>query len=199
MTQQLKIKPASSGQNLSTNCDRALAIVQRAFEQDPPVRWLYPEADSYAAHFPRFAAALGAPAFGEGTLRLSEAAAALWVRPGSEPDEAALGALIKRSVPMHRHTDVFAVLDEMGRHHPDEPHWYLPVVGTLPEMQGRGFGAAVISAVLEICDRTGVPAYLEATTERNRALYARLGFVATAEIQAADCPPMTAMVRRPQR
>lgn len=53
--------------------------------------------------------------------------------------------------------------------------------------------------MLEICDRTGVPAYLEATTERNRALYARLGFVATAEIQAADCPPMTAMVRRPQR
>lgn len=198
MTHHIAIDPARADAPISTTRDRALAIVQRAFEQDPPVRWLYPDAESYAAYFPQFASALGAPAFAEATLRLSDAAAALWVRPGSEPDEAALGALVERSVPVHRHADVFAVLEEMGHHHPAEPHWYLPVVGTLPEMQGRGFGAAVIAPVLDICDRTGVPAYLEATTGRNRALYARLGFVVTAEIRAADCPPLTAMVRQPQ-
>ena len=93
--------------------------------------------------------------------------------------------------------DAFAVIHEMGAHHPDQPHWYLPVIGTQPDMQGQGHGSALLRPVLEICDRTGVPAYLEATTERNRALYARHGFVATAEIRAADCPPLTAMVRRP--
>jgi hypothetical protein len=31
--------------------------------------------------------------------------------------------------------------------------------------------------VLEECDRTGTPAYLEASGERNRSLYARHGFV----------------------
>jgi len=182
----------------SSAADRALAIIQKAFEKDPPVRWLYPDDAEYHAHFPAFAAALGAPAFREDTLRLNDAAAALWVQPGSEPDEAALCEIIESSLPAHRHGDAFAVIEEMGAHHPEEPHWYLPVIGTRPDMQGRGHGAALLRPVLEICDRTGVPAYLEATTERNRALYARHGFVATAEIRAADCPPLTAMVRRPR-
>ncbi|KGM49257.1 GNAT family N-acetyltransferase [Pseudooceanicola atlanticus] len=181
-----------------TPADQALSIIQSAFEQDPPVRWLYPSDADYQRYFPDFAAALGAPAFTEGTLALNAAAAALWVQPGSEPDEAALGALIERSIPAHRQADVFAVIEEMGAHHPEEPHWYLPVLGTHPEMQGRGHGAALLRPVLEVCDRTGVSAYLEATTERNRALYARHGFEATAEIRVADCPPLTAMVRSPR-
>ena len=94
--------------------------------------------------------------------------------------------------------DAFAVIEEMGAHHPDEPHWYLPVIGTCPDGQGQGHGALLLRPVLEICDRTGVPAYLEATTTRNRALYARHGFDATAEIRVAGCPPLTAMVRSPR-
>lgn len=187
----------------STESDRGLAhraldIIQSAFEQDPPVRWLYPDDAEYGRHFPAFAAALGAPALTEGTLRLNEAAAALWVQPGSEPDETALCEVIERSLPPHRQGDAFAVIEEMGAHHPDEPHWYLPVIGTCPDSQGQGHGALLLRPVLKICDRTGVPAYLEATTTRNRALYARHGFDATAEIRVAGCPPLTAMVRSPR-
>ena len=81
---------------------------------------------------------------------------------------------------------------------PSEPHWYLPVIGTLPDFQGHGFGAALFAPVLSICDRTGVPAYLEATTDRGRALQERRGVVTTVIIETAGCPPIIPMIRRPR-
>jgi hypothetical protein len=43
----------------------------------------------------------------------------------------------------------------------------------------------------------GSPAYLEATSRRNRALYERHGFVTIGELTVADCPPLYAMWRPP--
>jgi GNAT superfamily N-acetyltransferase len=190
-------------QNASTAVDaaaeaRALAIVTRAFETDPPVRWMYPEGDVYAEHFPQFVRALAGDTFRDATLRLGDGAAALWVQPGSEPDEDALAEIVERSVPAHRRQDVLDVFDAMGVHHPAEPHWYLPLIGVVPERQGRGSGTALMTPVLDICDRTGFPVYLEATTEDSRALYARLGFETTAVLRIADCPPLWTMVRKPR-
>ena len=86
----------------------------------------------------------------------------------------------------------------MEARHPATPHWYLPMVGVEPARQGRGLGSALIRPVLERCDRTGVPAYLEATTPRSRALYERLGFRVTATIREGGCPPLWCMLREPQ-
>ncbi|WP_216870743.1 hypothetical protein [Modestobacter excelsi] len=51
----------------------------------------------------------------------------------------------------------------------------------MAEATGAGVRRATAAdrprAVLEECDRTGTPAHLEASGERNRALYARHGFV----------------------
>lgn len=66
----------------------------------------------------------------------------------------------------------------MEAHHrllPD--HWYLLYIGIEPDRQGQGLGGALLRPVLEECDRTGTPAYLEASCERNRSLYERHGFV----------------------
>ena len=41
-----------------------------------------------------------------------------------------------------------------------------------------------------------MPAYLEASTERSRDLYARHGFELIATIQVADSPPLFPMVRK---
>jgi GNAT superfamily N-acetyltransferase len=66
----------------------------------------------------------------------------------------------------------------MEAHHRQlPPHWYLLYLGVVPARQGQGLGGALLRPVLAECDRTGTPAYLEATCERNRALYARHGFV----------------------
>jgi ribosomal protein S18 acetylase RimI-like enzyme len=81
--------------------------------------------------------------------------------------------------------------------HPHEPHYYLQFVGVDPRSQGRGVGSALLQPVLERCDRDGMPAYLEATSERNRALYERHGFAVVEEIRLpAGGPPMWGMWRR---
>jgi GNAT superfamily N-acetyltransferase len=70
------------------------------------------------------------------------------------------------------------VRKDMEAHHRElPPHWYLLYIVVEPARQGRGLGGALLRPVLEECDRTGTPAYLEASCERNRALYARHGFV----------------------
>jgi hypothetical protein len=55
-----------------------------------------------------------------------------------------------------------------------------------------------MSPVLEICDHDRVPAYLEATSERNKALYLRHGFEVMSELKLPDGPPMWPMWRAPR-
>jgi ribosomal protein S18 acetylase RimI-like enzyme len=87
--------------------------------------------------------------------------------------------------------------EAMMASHPHEPHWYLNVVSTLPEQQGRGLGAAVLRPVLDTCDAQGIRAYLESTNPRNHTLYRRQGFVDAGEIALPGGPSMTAMWRDP--
>jgi GNAT superfamily N-acetyltransferase len=76
------------------------------------------------------------------------------------------------------------------RLHPDEEsHWYLHYLGVVPERQGRGLGGMLIAPVLERCDRDSLPAYLEASTERNRALYERHGFAVSGRFTMPGAGP----------
>jgi ribosomal protein S18 acetylase RimI-like enzyme len=82
-------------------------------------------------------------------------------------------------------------------HHPGEPHYYIRYLGVATRFQGRGLGTALLQPTLERCDREGVPAYLEASTERSAALYERLGFVHVGELRVPDGPPFWPMRRPP--
>ncbi|MFJ2907086.1 GNAT family N-acetyltransferase [Streptomyces sp. NPDC087212] len=66
-----------------------------------------------------------------------------------------------------------------GVHPADRAHAYLWMIGVAPDRQGEGLGTALMAPVLGRCDRAGLPAYLEASSARSRALYARLGFTVT--------------------
>lgn len=78
---------------------------------------------------------------------------------------------------------LLSALSAAERGHPEEPHYYLPILGVEPESQGRGRGSAMMFPILSRCDAEGVPAYLEASTPRNRALYERHGFKMTEAFQ----------------
>jgi len=97
---------------------------------------------------------------------------------------------------------VLRALTALESGHPAEPayapHYYLPFLGVDPPWQGRGLGGALLAPVLKRCDREGVPAYLEASTARNRALYERHGFAVTEEFALArQAPPQWRMWREP--
>jgi ribosomal protein S18 acetylase RimI-like enzyme len=176
-----------------------IATLVLAFDADPVIRWLYPRQDRFLRYFPLAAALMGGAAFTAGTADRTEdgSGAALWVPPAAEQDEEALVRLVVDSVDTDRHPVVFAFLELVAEHHPDGPHWYLPFIGVDPVHQGRGIGSALLRSGLDRADGDRLPAYLEASSARNRALYERHGFVVTGEIQTGDSPPLWPMWREP--
>jgi ribosomal protein S18 acetylase RimI-like enzyme len=129
--------------------------------------------------------------------------AALWAPPGAWRTTAREDAQLARCF-MHprliwRMPMVTAGFLGLERHHPhDPPHYYLAVLGTDPDSQGKGLGSALMTPVLEQCDRDGVAAFLESSKERNIAFYARHGFRVTQEVRLLRGPPMWQMWRDPR-
>jgi GNAT superfamily N-acetyltransferase len=182
----------------TTDEDRAIATLTMAFSNDPVARWFLRDADLYLTYWPRIVKAFGGAAFGEGTADSIDdcGGVALWLPPDVAPDEEAMGALAAEAVPAADQDEAFAFMDQQGEFHPSEAHWYLPLIGVDVTKQGHGYGSALLRHALERCDRDRLPAYLEATTPRNKALYERHGFEERGVIQAGSSPPMWPMQRK---
>jgi ribosomal protein S18 acetylase RimI-like enzyme len=180
--------------------DEAAAIdaLVLAFAADPIVRWTWRDPSVYLAHFPGFARAFGGRAFAHGSADYVDgyAGTALWLPPDVHPDEEALAGIFQRSVSEAIRKDAAAIMEQMGRYHPREPHWYLPLIGVDPCSQGKGFGAALMRHALSRCDREGRLAYLESTNPRNITLYERHGFERLGTVQVGTSPPVVPMLRR---
>ncbi|WP_342240064.1 GNAT family N-acetyltransferase [Inquilinus sp. OTU3971] len=177
--------------------ERAVAAILLAFATDPIARWNFPDPRQYLLHFPGFIRALGGSAFADGTAWQADdyAGAALWLRPGAHSDEEALGALVEATIPQERQGEIGAVVEQMARYHPVEPHWHLPLIGVDPLHRRKGYGAALLQATLRRCDQDHLPAYLESTNPANIGLYQRHGFEIMGTIQAGTSPLMTPMLR----
>lgn len=61
-------------------------------------------------------------------------------------------------------------LEQMGRYHPQERHWYLPFIGVDPLHQGKGYGAALMQHALIPCDRDHTLAYRIVQSKEHSAL-----------------------------
>jgi GNAT superfamily N-acetyltransferase len=182
-----------------TDRQRGIASLTLAFASDPVMRWAWPDAHRYVTYWPRLADAFGGRAFDDGTAFGLEdcLAVALWMRPGTGPDEAAVMDVMGESLAEETLRDINDVFDQMGELHPTADVWYLPLMGVDLPAQGRGLGSALLRHALAMCDLDGLPAYLEATNPRNRDLYARHGFTVVEVIQAGSSPPLWAMLREP--
>ena len=176
---------------------RLVAAIVLAFSVDPAARWTYPAPENYLKHFPDLVRIFGRRAFESGTAHFigDVQAAALWLPPGAQPDEEALMAHFQRTVPEQDQDTLFAVFEQMGEYHPDEPHWYLPLIGVDPAQQGKGHGSALLMHALRRCDEDGTPAYLESSNPKNIPLYRRHGFEVLGTIQVGSSPPITPMLR----
>ena len=178
----------------------AVQAIVLAFCADPAARWVWKDPCRYLNHMPGFVRAFGGRAFAHQTAHCTEdgTGAALWLPPGVHPEEEALGQVMEEAIEEATRNELAAVFEQLAEYHPAEPHWYLPLIGTDPALQGRGHGSALLKHALKICDAEKVPAYLEATSPRNVALYQRHQFEITGAIQAGNSPPITPMVRSPR-
>jgi ribosomal protein S18 acetylase RimI-like enzyme len=184
------------------------AVLTRAFDDDPVFRHLYPTARRRRWSCRRFLQAIvrdGLP-FGEVWTAVDNGSlvgTAGWLPEGSYPPSRRraarqLVAAWQALLTPHTFRDGLRYLTETEKLHPKEPHWYLTVIGVEPARQGEGLGGKLLAAVLGRLDETGVPAYLETSTEGNVAWYRHHGFEVQHEVRPASTgPPVWTMWREP--
>jgi GNAT superfamily N-acetyltransferase len=181
------------------NINHCVNLMTLAFADDPVCRYLYPDTASYITYFPEYARIYGGPGFGRnGTHIFGTSGAALWVPPNTHPDENDLNDLLDRSVSRAAKAELFAVYEAFDAALPDEPHWYLPLMGVDPMMMGQGIGSALMKFGLSICDTEGSLAYLESTKPENVPFYERFGFTVHHTIEVGGHPPVPTMIRHPR-
>ena len=177
-----------------------VGVITLAFSSDPMARWSYPDPAAYLVAMPETIEAFGGRGFAHDSVHLADggAAAAMWLPPGIESDAERLAELSERYSPPERLPEMMQVFEQMGAYHPQEPCWFLPLIGVDPARQGRGYGSALLRHALERCDGDNVPAYLESSNPRNVPLYERHGFRVLGSIQSGSSPTVVPMLRPPQ-
>ncbi|MEV4192583.1 GNAT family N-acetyltransferase [Streptomyces toxytricini] len=189
-----------------TDRDAVARLLDEAFRDDPVSCWVFPDPAHRAAVHGKFLGVFVDVALAEGRIDYAAdgSAAALWLRvpagtPGEDGPEDDVPALMRAVAdPDNERCELVGRLT--GAVHPtSEEHAYLLMIAVAPGRQGEGLGTALMRPVLERCDREGLPAYLEASSERSRRLYERLGWEFTGEaVHLPDGPPMWPMWRKPQ-
>lgn len=186
--------------------DAVARLLDEAFRSDPVSSWVFPDPEHRAAVHGKFLGVFVDVALAEGRIdyAVDGSAAALWLRiPAGDPDaehaEDEVPAKMRAVAdPDNERCELVGRLT--GAVHPmAEEHEYLLMIAVAPGRQGEGLGTELIRPVLERCDREGMPAYLEASSERSKGLYERLGWEFTGEaVRLPDGPPMWPMWRKPQ-
>jgi GNAT superfamily N-acetyltransferase len=173
-------------------------VLGRAFYDDPVSMWLLPNDSSRAVRQGRIFATLtrhhhlahgGAEVACDGP---AIGAAALWDPPNQWKESRRAQLMMLPSLLRacgRRALTGRAFAELMQRQHPEEPHWYLAVLGSDTAVRGRGFGQALMRSGLARCDAEHSPAYLESSKAANVPYYQRFGFTVIGEIVVPDGGP----------
>jgi GNAT superfamily N-acetyltransferase len=178
----------------------AIATIALAFAADPATRWTWPEPRQFLDAMPGFIQAIAGGAFAHGGAFCTDryAGVALWLPPGVRSDADQLAQHLESTASSTARADAPALFKQIAAYHPDEPHWYLPLIGVDPACQGKGLGHVLMSFATVRFDRERLPAYLESSNPRNISFYQRHGFESLGTIQAGSSPPIVPMLRRPR-
>ncbi len=160
----------------------AVATLAAAFQDDPAVSWIIPDAAERTRRLPRMFSwlwddhqrhgiALGTPGC---------EAVTLWRLPGKvhhhdplwPPELLRLLGIFGRRI-----LRASTVGGAIGVHLPPGEDWYyLRYAGVRPDCQGQGLGGLTIRAGIAEAATAGKPALLETATRTNVGIYLRLGF-----------------------
>lgn len=176
---------AVDGIRIATPADRDAIIktVVAAFADDPAFNWFFPTPEIYDAEAAAFVGALFDDRIGQ---------RATWVLDGDDPAiSASLAIWASPEIDAHGGADFsalsadtrarLATYDEATRDGlPDTPIWYLGILATHPTQWGNQYGRALMEPGLATSQESGIPAYLETTSDQNVAMYQRSGWEITA-------------------
>lgn len=170
-------------------------LLQRAFDDDPVIRWLLRDDDRFptaAREF--FELALVRQCLPHGEVRhIAHQATALWAPSDRWQlgilDQLLLAPSIFRIAGWWRVRTALKALDVLEAMHPHQPHMYLAFLATDPDHQGRGLGSSLLRAMAERCSAEGLPMYLENTKPENESFYRHHGFEVIHDIHLGPGAP----------
>jgi ribosomal protein S18 acetylase RimI-like enzyme len=199
VTDLIQIRPAHISE--APHLARLLAL---AFQADPVSCWLIPDPGERYRRQPDFFRVFIDQAFIHGEVHTTEdrQAVALWfsINPGATNHEEEVTEQRLREALGPSHTAFSILARLMNAVHPMAIHHaYLPFIGVQPQLWEHGIGRRLMQYKLAALDATGTPSYLEASSERSRTLYQRLGYRQLPQlIPLPNGPMMYPMWREPQ-
>jgi ribosomal protein S18 acetylase RimI-like enzyme len=189
--------------------DTAGEMLARAFHDDPPTVWLFPD-EAKRRRVLRWNARLMCR-YGHryGELHSTSAdteGVAIWLPPERPFASLArlirvgglVGPLVTGLGEFRRFLAWSGAMEKLHKRDVPPRHWYLMVLGVDPERQGRGLGGKVIQPVLARADSQRLPCYLETAKEINLSFYRKHGFEVVAQFDLpGGGPPIWTMKREP--
>lgn len=165
----------------------AAEVLTRAFFDDPLYLYWYPDSKERARRAPtsflsplRYAQRYGL----NRTVSPNLEGAIVWFRPEYVDMSfwrLMLSGALRHAFGMGYHASRRMI--HLGRHiteihHLDAPfpHWYLQILGVVPEHQGEGYGGCLLRDGLACADRDKLPCYLTTNKEQNIGFYEHHGF-----------------------
>ena len=180
----------------------------RAFYDDPVMTWMLPDDDARRRKLHKlFASLTRYHHLARGGVEVAPdgdgiGGAALWDPPGQWRTSrlSELRAIPGLFLAFGSSLQKGLVVEEMMKEvHPEEPHWYLAIIGSDPNVRGKGFGQVLMRSRLDRCDAEHAPAYLESSNPDNVPYYQRFGFEVTGEITVPNGGPTLIPMWRPAR
>jgi len=180
---------------------RLSACLAEAFRRDPLHRWALPRESQWRRCSRRlWALALRRSIASHAVFTTEQLhGLAVWEPPGSRSgfllqvrDGVRAGSIVgPRALLLARG------LWRIRASRPHSTHYYLYILGTKPEFQGRGIGSSLLAEGLSRCDAVGSPVYLEASHRENIAFYERHGFEICRTIRVTPQVQVWGMWREP--
>lgn len=189
-----EIRPAQPG-----DVDAAIAALGEAFARDPLMAYLFgdnPEGvrastRTFFSILLRARLELGMPA-----IVLSHGGEVLGAAMGYDTSQPVWPAALNEewgrfetgSPPLAARLAAYETICEA--HQPDQPHWYLGVIGVHPSLQGKGAGKALLEAFCEASrtDPGSRGVYLDTANPDSLAFYHRNGFELRGEGRVSAAP-----------
>jgi len=181
------------------------SILAEAFYTDPFYQSIMPDNSSRRQHLYWWMSIMADYAFKYGKIYYDQnlRGAALWAgykKPQLSDLKLALMGLIwhpvkigvKSALKMMRITSKWTKVHKTIQ----GQHYYLMILGVLPQWHKKGLGKALISPVLKDADRRGYVCYLETAKAENLIFYGKNGFeiLEKSDIENVDC---WMMLRKP--
>ncbi|MBV7257981.1 GNAT family N-acetyltransferase [Erythrobacter crassostreae] len=166
-------------ETVTRQSSRIASTLAQAFQGDPAFSWIVTDPDARRPMLPRFFKLMAEQSLRHGTVLASgQRHAAALIYPAGEVkddrlwDTIRLLSMFKTALPRG-----LKVAEAMHARHPHpQPYLYLRYVGVAPQAQGKGWGGALVRAVIASAAEVGQGVLLETATPSNVAIYSRLGF-----------------------